>query len=164
MDEGLALIVTGVLGLITGTVGTYFANRYLEQRKEDLSTKRDRFQHVYAPLEILLKMNKREFQRYNLPITTIEDKEYIEKNVWYPNNLEIKRIIMERSHLLTEIPEQFLKLLTHINVWLLEYELVYVKKVNDPPVFVGPKGYGYPKEVDQYTFTKADELRRELNR
>jgi hypothetical protein len=164
MDQGLALLITGVLGLITGTAGFYYANKYLEQRKQDLSTKRDRFERVYAPLEILLKMNGREFERYNLPTTTIEDKEYIEKNVWYPNNRAIKQIIMDRSHLLMEIPEEFLKLLTHINVWLLEFELVYIKKVNDPPVFVGPKGYGYPKEVDRYLFGKADELRRQLNR
>jgi hypothetical protein len=164
MDEGLALLVTGALGLITGTVGFYYANTYLDQRKHELSTKRDRLRHVYAPLEILLKMNKGEFERYFLPTTQIEDQEYIEKYVWYPNNCEIKRVIMGSSHLLLQIPDEFLRLLTHINVWLLEYELVYVKHLKQPPVFGGPKGYGYPKDVDAYVFAEAAKLRRAVNR
>ena len=163
MDEVLASVITGLLGLLTGTAGFYYANQHLERRRQELSTKREQFQYVYAPLEILLKMNKGEFERYNRQATSIEDKEYIEKNVWRPNNLEIKRIIMEKSHLLTDIPEEFLRLLTHINVWLLEYELVYDKQVNSPPVFVGPKGYGYPAEVDSYVFAKANALRGALN-
>ena len=164
MDEGIAAIITGVLGLLTGTVGFYFANRHLEKKRQDISTKREQLQSVFAPLEILLKMNKREFDRYNKQDTELEDKEFIEKNVWYPNNVEVKRIIMERSHLLKEIPEELLTLLTHINVWLLEYELVYVKKVHKSPVFVGQKGYRYPKDADEYIFSRAKELRSALNR
>jgi len=164
MDEGIAAIITGVLGLLTGTVGFYIANRYLEEKRQAISTKREQLQFVFAPLEILLKMNKREFERHNKKETAIEDKEFIEKNVWYPNNSEVKRIIMERSHLLKEIPEELLELLTHINVWLLEYELVYVKKVHPSPVFVGPKGYRYPAKADAYVFLKAEELRGALNK
>jgi uncharacterized membrane-anchored protein len=104
MDEGIAAIITGVLGLLTGTVGFYIANRYLEKNKQDISTKREQLQSVFAPLEILLKMNKREFDRYNKEDTELEDKEFIEKNVWYPNNVEVKRIIMERSHLFVSFP------------------------------------------------------------
>lgn len=109
-------------------------------------------------------MNKREFNRYFETDTTTDDREFIEKNIWYPNNLEIKRTMMENAHLLTEIPEELLKLLTHINVWLSEYELIYVKKLRGPPVFGGPKGYEYPQEADVYIFSKAEELRGILNR
>jgi hypothetical protein len=164
MNEVIAAIITGVLGLFTGTAGFYFANRYLEKKKQDISTKREQLQYVFAPLEILLKMNKREFERYTKENTAIEDKEFIEKNVWRPNHAEVKRIIMERSHLLKEIPEELLELLTHINVWLLEYELVYVKEVHPPPVFVGPKGYRYPAKADAYVFSKAKELRDAINK
>jgi hypothetical protein len=164
MNEVVAAIITGVLGLLTGTAGFYFANQYLEEKKRDISTRRERLQFVFAPLEILLKMNKREFERYKKQDTAKEDQEYIEQKVWYPNHTEAKRIIMERSHLLKEIPEELLDLLTHINVWLLEYELVYVKKVHPPPVFVGPKGYGYPAKADEYIFSKAEELRGALNK
>jgi hypothetical protein len=162
--EVVASIITGVLGLVAGTVGFYFANRYLERRREYLSTKREQLQYVFAPLDVLLKINKREFDRYFKEETTDLDREFIEKNVWYPNNLEIKRIIMEKSHLLGQIPEEILQLLSHINVWLSEYELIYVKRVKSPPVFGGPKGYGYPHGVDEYIYSQANELRRMLTR
>ncbi len=164
MRQIIASIITGILGLLAGTVGFYYANGYLEERREYVSTKREQLEYVYAPLEILAKMNKRAFDRYFMSETTNHDREFIEQNIWYPNNREIKRIIMEKSHLLTEIPEELLQLLTHINVWLSEYELVYVKKVKDPPVFGGPKGYGYPEKVNDYIYSKTDELRSILNK
>ena len=162
--EVIASIITGVLGLLAGTVGFYIANQYLERRREYLSTKREQLQYVFAPLEVLLKMNKREFKRYFEDETTDEDREFIEKNIWYPNNLEIKRIIMEKSHLLGEIPEELLKLLSHINVWLSEYELIYVRKEKASPVFAGPKGYGYPHDADEYIYSRASDLRRMLTK
>jgi len=164
MNQVIASIITGVLGLLGGTLGFYYANRYLEQRRQYLSTKREQLQHVFAPLEILMKMNKAEFNRYFKDDTATHDREFIEKNVWHPNNLEIKRIIMENSHLLTEIPEELLRLLTHINVWLSEFEMIYVKKKKEPPVFGGPKGYRYPSEVDDYIYSRTEELRQILNR
>ena len=155
--------IIGVGGIIIGVVGTYVVQRYTEKKRQFLSTKREQLQYVYAPLEVLLKMNKAEFERYFDSNTTKEDKEYIETHIWYPNNLELRKIIMEKAHLLPEIPDMFLKLLTHIDVWLTEYDLIYVKKVKPSPVFAGPKGYGYPKEVDAYVYSRAAELRRILN-
>jgi uncharacterized protein YneF (UPF0154 family) len=38
MNEVIAAIITGVLGFLTGTGGFYFANRYLEEKKQDIST------------------------------------------------------------------------------------------------------------------------------
>jgi hypothetical protein len=156
-----ASIITGALGLIGGTFGTYMVQRYIEEKREYLSTKREQLQYVFAPLEMLLKMNKAEFKRHF--DSSDEDKEFIETHVWYPNNSEIRKIIMEKSHLLTEIPEEFVKLLIHINVWLSEYELIYIKKIKKPPVFAAPKGYGYPTEVDDYVYSEAKKLRHILN-
>ena len=162
MSEISAALITGTLAFATGTIGTYLVQRYIEKQRENLSSKREQLQYVFAPLEILLKMNKSEFRRY-FESDSKEDREFIETHVWYQNNTEIKRIIMEKSHLLLEIPEEFIKLLTHINAWLTEYDLVYVKKIKDPPVFAGPKGYGYPREVDDYIYKKVKELRTILN-
>ena len=52
----------------------------------------------------------------------------------------------------------------HIDVWLSEYELIYEKKEKNPPVFGGPKGYGYPKKADEYIYNKSTKLRMKLNR
>ncbi len=164
MDGSVAAAsISGILALITGTAGMYFVNKYLDERKEYLSTQRDRLRHFYSPLEILLKINEMEFDRYMKGTATEKDKEFIEKEIWYPNNREIRRIIMENGHLLTELPKEILDLLAHINVWLSEYHSVYVKEAKAPPVFAGPKGYRYPKEADHYIYARADELRRALN-
>ena len=53
---------------------------------------------------------------------------------------------MEKSHLLPIIPEEFLEPLTHMNVWLTEYELL-----------------SYNKKVDNYVYSEAKKLRRILN-
>lgn len=159
-----ASLVSGFLALITGTIGMYIANQYLEKRRELISTKRDQLANFYSPLEILLKINHMEFLRYFKDITTKNDKEFIEKDVWYPNNKEIRRIIMENGHLLPEVPDEILKLLEHINVWLSEYDLVHIKKEKSSPVFAGSKGYRYPEQVDEYVYKRANELRNDLNK
>jgi len=156
-------LITGLGGILAGTIGYYIVNRYLEKKRESLSTKRDQLQCVYGPLEVLMKMNKREFERYFASGTTAEYQLYIEQNVWYPNNKEIRRIIMEKSHLLHEIPEAFLELLTHINVFLTEYDMEYNKKMKNLPVVTGTDVYRYPESIDEFIFGKADNLRRELN-
>ena len=156
-------LITGLAGILAGTIGYYIVNRYLEKKRESLSTKRDQLQRVYCPLEVLMKMNKRELKRWSDPGTTAEYKLYMEQNVRYPNNKEIRRIIMEKSHLLPEIPEAFLELLTHINVFLTEYDMEYNKKMKNLPNLTGTDVYRYPESSDEFVFKKASNLRRELN-
>lgn len=165
MDSDVtAALISGVLALITGTVGMYIVNQYLEKRRELISTKREQLSKFYSPLEMLLRINSLEFDRYFKESTTESDKEFIETEIWYPNNKEIKEIIMGNGHLLPEVPQEILMLLGHINVWLSEYNLVYVKKEKNPPVFAGPKGYGYPREADTYIYQKAADLRSSINK
>ncbi|MFX1466968.1 MAG: hypothetical protein ACFFA5_10895 [Promethearchaeota archaeon] len=161
--EVILSIVSGLIGIIVGSVSFYFSNKILEDRKVFLSTKRDQLKYVFAPLDILVRINGMEFERYLAPKTTIADKEYIEKNVWYPNHQEIKEILMKHAHLLNEVPDVLLELLNHINVWLSEYKLVYEKKSKKPPVFVKYKGYSYPRKVDDYIKNEAAKLRKLLN-
>ena len=163
MEEILSATITGIIGLITGTVGFYFANSYLEKKRESLSSKREQLKYVYGPLEINMRTSRQEFERYFEKNTTFDEKVFIEKQIWFPIHSETKRILMEESHYLNEIPEELLKLLEHINVWLSEYDLIYVKEKKNPPVFAGTKGYPYPKEADEYVFKKASELRSALN-
>lgn len=156
-------VISGLLGLAGGTLGYYYTNKFVERNREFISTKREQLQYVYGPLDVLMKMNMKEFRRYYKPGTTIDDRNFIEQHIWYPNNTEIKKIIMERSHLLPEMPHEFLELLTHINVWLTEYDLVYNKKIKEPPVFAGVRGYRIPEGLDVFISNKANELRKSLN-
>ena len=159
----IASIVTGIGGLVSGTVGYYLVHRFLERKREFLSTKRQQLQHVFAPLEILMRTNKRASERFFTTGTTVHDKEFIERNIWYPNHTEAMKILMEKAHLLPEIPQVFLDLITHINVWLTEYDLIYVKRKKKGPAFAGTRGYPYPSKADTYVIERAAELRKTLN-
>lgn len=160
MSTVIITIITALLGALTG----YVVNIQTEKRKKYLSTKREQLQYVYAPLELLTRINKQEFDRYFAENTTEADKEYIETQVWFPNNSDIKKIIMTNAHLLEDMPEAIYDLIAHINVWLSEYNLVYVVKSKKSPVFVAYKGHRYPREVDIIIKEKANQLRKILNK
>lgn len=154
----------GLAGLIGGSIVTLLTQRILHKQREFHATQRDQIENIYAPLEMLLKINQFGFDWYFKPNTKKSDKKYIERHIWHPNHLEIKKIIMKHTHLLEELPPLLQKLLIHINVWLSEYELIYNLEESDRPVFGGPKGYPYPKEVDQFVYDQAAKLRKKLNR
>ncbi len=100
MSEFLPSIITGILGLLTGTIGYYIVNYHLERKRESFSTKREQLKSFYAPLEVHIRINGQEFVRYFESSTTDSDREFIDKNIWYPNHCAIKQIIIDNSHLL----------------------------------------------------------------
>lgn len=157
-DDLIQKVVLAIVGGGVGIVGTMWTGRLRESR----SAKREQLQYFYAPMEILLNMNRRAFERY-LKADTAFDREFIETNVWHPNHLKIKNLVMEQSHHLGHVPEEILELLEHINIWLAEYELVHVRKERSGPVFAGTKGKPYPKACDAFVYTMARNLRRVLN-
>ena len=157
-------ISVAIIGIVGGTILTLVTKRIIQNLRESHATLRDQLRYVFSPLEILLKVNRLGYDRYFKPKTTQHDKEFIEKQIWFPNNTEIKKIIMEHSHLLDEVPPIIITLIEHIDVWLSEYELIYEKFEKDPPVFVAQKGYAYPKEADEYIYNRSTELRVKLNR
>lgn len=157
-------LLVPVLTALLGLIGGYIVNLQLEKKRKILATKRDQLQYVYAPLEMLTRINKLEFDRYFDDKTTQQEKEFIETQVWFLNNSEIKKILIAHAHLLDEMPEELYDLLAHINVWLSEYNLIYNLKVKQAPVFVAYKGHRYPQKADKVIADKAAELRKLLNR
>jgi hypothetical protein len=160
MEKLLPYIIPGIIGI----VGSFLAlaiNRSLDKRNKILATRREQLEKVFAPLEILSRVNKQEFDRFlKSKETDNAERDFIEQSIWYPNNLEIKRIIMTNSHLLPELPQEFLDLLDHINLWLFVYESKYVRKEHTGPVYAGPGGKPYPRGADEYIFKKAEEYRK----
>lgn len=153
-------IIVAIVAAVLGVGATMLTARY----RENISTKKDQLRYFYSPMEILISMNQRSFQRYKNAKLDDRDRSYIEKNIWYPNHLKAKELIMNQSHHLTRIPEEILDLLEHINVWLSEYELIHVEKKGKGPVFAGPKGYPYPEKSDTFICDTASRLRKALNR
>jgi len=163
MSQSLIAIISGMIGLAIGGICIQSINRYLDTKAEYLSGKRDHLQFVYAPLEILTRINNQEFDRYLKNETSNEEREFIEQQIWYPNNIKIRDIIMEDSHLLDEVPEELIKLLTYVNAWLAEYDLVYIRKLKEAPVYARPQGYHYPGDADEFVARQASQLRKEVS-
>jgi hypothetical protein len=157
-------IIIPVITALLGILGGYIANTQLEKRRKYLATKREQLQFVYAPLEIITRINRQEFDRYFDSKTTDAEKEYIETHVWFPNNSEIRKILITQAHLLEDMPEEMYSLMSHINVWLSEYNLVHTLKVKRGPVFVAYKGQRYPTAVDKVIQDKAAALRKIVNK
>jgi hypothetical protein len=159
MDDLLQKLLLAIVGGGIGIFGTIWTARVREAK----SSKREQLQNFYAPMEILLRMNEKAFHRYMANNATPFDREYIETNIWHPNHLKIKDLIMGQSHHLAHMPEEILDLLEHINVWLSEYELVHVRKAKAGPVFAGTRGKPHPKASDAFVYTTAESLRKSLN-
>lgn len=164
MAQLTPIIISGAIGILSAIIAI-LVKRYYENRNKILATKREQLEKIFAPLEVLSKVNKRQFDRFvGKPKPPEDERDYIEQSIWHPNLLEIRNIIMANAHLLTKMPEVFLKLLDHINLWLFAYEEKYTKKTKTGPVFAGPGGQPYPKEADEYIFAKATEFRKILNK
>jgi len=162
MNNILPVIISSTIGILSAILAILI-NRYFDKRNKILATKREQLEKVFAPLEILSKVNKQEFVRFtNMNQSSQAERDFIEQSIWYPNNLEIKKIIMTNSHLLSEMPQEFLDLIDHINLWLFVYEKKYVKKTHTGPVYAGPSGKPYPKAADEYIFRKSEEFRKVL--
>jgi len=159
MQDLLEKLLLAVVGGSIGIFGTIWTSHLRETR----STKREQLQNFYAPMEILLRMNHKAFNRYIHKDATPFDKEFIERSIWQPNNSKIKELIMAQSHHLPRIPEEILDLLEHINVWLSEYELVHVQKAKAGPVFAGSRGKPHPKASDTFVYVTAEKLRKSIN-
>ena len=120
MTGATTAILAAISGFIAGGFGFYFITGSLEKKKAYLSGKREQLKYFYSPLESLVKINSQEFEHYFKNDATNEDREFIERTIWCPNFEEIKKVIMENSHLLEEIPDELLRLLNYINIWLTD--------------------------------------------
>lgn len=158
----LAKIIVPVVAALVGGLLHYAGSSYLESERRYLSTKREQLEKFFAPMEMLVRVNAKEFKRYTAANTTEHDRSFIEQNVWFPNNTEIKAIIMNNGHLLDEVPDEIVDLLLHINVWLSQYDLIYAQGKAKPPVFTAHKGHAWPKGVDDYIIGRAQDLRTAL--
>ena len=154
MEDLISKIVLAFIGGLIGIAGTIWTAK----RRENISTKKDQLKYFYAPMEILIRMNAKGYERYTKQGSSQHDKQYIEKHIWYPNHIKTKELIMSQSHHLTKMPEEILALLEHINVWLSECELIHVKEERTGPVFAGPKEFRYPDKSDQFVYDTAAKL------
>ena len=146
--------------LITGVVG-YFAH----QSQQNLSAKIEaasnrteaafRSRHEWkerclaellGPLVLRLGQTKRAFDRWKEPNL------YLERCV-YEGNEASRRLLLEKAHLVPpHLRDDALELIEHFDVWMEEYQRVRGDTRAEeslPYVFVGPKGFGFPRDAER---------------
>ncbi|MCT4625361.1 MAG: hypothetical protein N4A46_17185 [Schleiferiaceae bacterium] len=78
-------------------------------------------------------------------------------------NTSLQSILLENlEHLPESLHESANQLINHLNAWLIEYDELRPKgkrKLEPAFVFVGPKGYGYPREAEQKFLDHLNSLR-----
>ena len=89
MDDFTSKIILALIGGLVGVAGTVWTAK----RRENISTKKDQLRYFYAPIEILIRMNDKSFERYNKQSSSEHDKKYIEKHIWHPNHIKTKKLI-----------------------------------------------------------------------
>ena len=79
------------------------------------------------------------------------------------SNQYIRDLLISKQYLIPEDLDVSAKaLVRHYDAWLAKYERVYqngVRDPNEPFIFVGPDGFGFPTDAEYEFHKRFDELR-----
>jgi hypothetical protein len=176
MDEFVKIIMGGLLSgtVISSVMGVLLARRtsrleaeikeYYERATRIFESHRNWKERAVAellgPLYLQFDRTKRAFDVYTAANTFLEAK------VLRDGNLVIRDLLLAKTHL---IPPDLLgdagDLVEHYDRWLEEFERVRNEKRPDlttPFVFVGPKGYLFPRNAETKFREAFKEMRNEL--
>lgn len=160
MDQILQSIIAAVLSgsVISATLGIVFNRRgkaieagiheELEKRMAMFESKRvwkeASLSDLLGPINMQLDRTERAFRRYR------SKNIYLESKILREGNLTIRDLLLSNGHLIPpDLLEDAGKLIEHFDRWLEEFEKLRLEKnpENDTPfVFVGPKGFPFPRE------------------
>lgn len=114
---------------------------------------------LLAPLIVQLDRTKSAFARWT-------DKNLsLESEIVREGNNEARRLLMTKAHLIpAQLEIESRRLIEHYDRWAEEYDRVRVRQKNNdvPFVFVGPKGFPFPKDAEEKFRARAMELRKRL--
>jgi hypothetical protein len=161
----LNLAVSFAVGTVgAGLTGALIKKRFdteLEVWRSQRGWKQESVTQLLAPIYAQLRRGGDAFQRWEAR------NAYVETQVIRASNLAIRDLLLSKAHLVPpSLREDAEALVTHYDVWLEEFERVRSTTANatDSPgyVFVGPKGYPFPKEADQHFRKTFEEYWRDL--
>jgi hypothetical protein len=162
-----AFVSSGVVTLIGEQLATRRTERaILEVRAEfaraehTTEWKRQSLSTVVGPVVVQLERTRRAMQRYEA------NSHFIETEVLYKANLMIRDLLLQNGHLTPdELHDVANRLIEHYDRWLEEYDRVRGpegQNLNEPFVFVGPKGSPFPRDADSLFSASFVRLRDEL--
>jgi hypothetical protein len=138
-------------GLVSGSVMAALLGMVLA-RKTDLFRSRRTWKErsiadLLGPIYMQFERTKRAFKRYDANNTFLEAKVIREGNV------TIRDLLLKNTHLVPpDLLEDAARLVEHYDRWLEEYEKLRSAESPDlesPFVFVGPKGFLFPRDAEE---------------
>jgi hypothetical protein len=115
---------------------------------------------LLAPMVMQLERTKQAFDRWR------SKNLYLEAEIIRKGNLAVRDLLIEKAHL---IPADLISdancLVTHYDRWLEEYDRIRggaEPDLNEPFVFVGPKGYPFPSESERRFRERFEQVRQEV--
>lgn len=167
----MSLDLTNVIvSFAVGTVGAGFASAIIKKRfdsefdiwKVQRDWKRDSVTQLLGPVYAQLMRSSAAFDRW----VAQGRNTFIETEVIKTANQTIRDLLLTKSHLVPpDLREDAQKLVLHYDVWLEEFARVRTDHTEgDGPrfVFVGPKGYPFPREADLHFRKVFEEYWRDL--
>jgi hypothetical protein len=115
---------------------------------------------LFGPMVMQFDRVKRAFNRYK------RKNIYLETKVIAEGNTTIKTLLLSHGHLIpAELLDDAGRLVEHFEVWLEEFERVRDEKkpeLETQFVFVGPQGFGFPRQSEQKFVATFHNLRKEV--
>jgi hypothetical protein len=149
-------VIAAVLGLVTHRHSLRQKSEIEDQFRRLVETRESRWallQEVLGPVNAHLARTRLAFGRWR------EQNLFLEQQIIYESNAEIRRILLAKYHLLTpELRPHAMELVQHFDRWFEEFEKQ--RRAQTPSdggasfVFVGPQGYPFPRAAEE-AFTAA---------
>ena len=118
------------------------------------------FSELLASVVMQLERTKHAFARWQ------SQNLYLESEIIRKGNLAVRDLLLAKAHLVPpDLASDARSLVTHYDRWLEEYERVRggaEPDLDEPFVFVGPKGYPFPARSEQRFRERFEQLRQTL--
>lgn len=151
-----ALLSGTVVAALVGLVFNQRAKRSEQQR----AWREAALGQVLGPAVMHMLRTRRAFERWK------EQQLFLEMEVIGNSNRAVRDLLLANGHLLpADLIDHAVALVAHYDAWLEEFE---AKRRSETPdtktkfIFVGPKGYGFPREAEAAFVAKFIELRDSL--
>ena len=160
-----AVIVVGVvviaIGQFTGALDktlTFIEQRIIGQTSAEGLKKE--YCELLAPMIVQLERTKSAFDRWS------SKNLYLEAKIIREGNQVVQNLLLNNAQLIRpELQEDSNRLIEHYDRWLEEFDRVRggtEPDLNQPFVFVGPKGYPFPRDSEQRFRERFELLQTEL--
>jgi hypothetical protein len=157
-------VIAAVLGLVTRRYSLRQESEIQDQFRRLVETRESRWallQDVLGPVCAHLQRTGMAFRRWH------EKNLFLEQQIIYESNAEVRRILLAKYHLLTpELRPYAMEFVQHYDRWFEEFEKQ--RRSQNPSegtatfVFTGPQGFPFPRKAEQAFEAALDQTYAQL--